>query len=175
MSEAESLQNLASRPRPAEAPAIWQAGDTEDLFESYLRDMRRFGRLTSTEELELAQRVAANPKVTLVLDTVVEAIIGDESVAGLRLRDVASGAVRVEPVRGVLFYVGLEPNTRFLDGMVALDASGHIETDVMMAASRPGIFAAGDIRSRSVAQLAAAAGDGATAAIAAFRYLRARR
>jgi thioredoxin reductase (NADPH) len=44
----------------------------------------------------------------------------------------------------------------------------------MMATSRPGIFAAGDIRSRSVAQLAAAAGDGATAAIAAFRYLAAR-
>ena len=56
--------------------------------------------------------------------------------------------------------------------MVALDAAGRIETDTMMRTSLRGVFAAGDIRRNSVALLAAAAGDGATAAIAAFRYLR---
>jgi thioredoxin reductase (NADPH) len=55
---------------------------------------------------------------------------------------------------------------------VMLDATGHIETDVMMRTSLAGVFAAGDIRKNSVAQLAATAGDGATAAISAFRYLR---
>src|SRR5947209_14252527 len=59
MSEAEILQDLPSRPRPDGAPTARQAGDAEDLFQSYLHDMRRFGRLTPAEELELAQRVAA--------------------------------------------------------------------------------------------------------------------
>src|SRR5438105_5777200 len=59
MSEAEILQDLPSRPRPDRAPTARQAGDAEDLFESYLHEMRRFGRLTVAEEIELAQRVAA--------------------------------------------------------------------------------------------------------------------
>jgi thioredoxin reductase (NADPH) len=72
----------------------------------------------------------------------------------------------------VFVYIGLEPNTAFLRDVVALDAAGHVETDAMMRTSLAGVFAAGDIRKNSVAQLAAAAGDGATAATAAFRYLR---
>ena len=59
MSEAEILQNLANRPRPDEAPTARQTGDAEDLFKSYLDDMRSFARLTPAEEIELAQRVAA--------------------------------------------------------------------------------------------------------------------
>jgi len=58
---------------------------------------------------------------------------------------------------------------------VALDPSGHIQADMLMRTSVPGIFAAGDIRAHSVALLAAAAGDGATAATAAARYVRERR
>jgi thioredoxin reductase (NADPH) len=122
----------------------------------------------------LAQRIASRGNVSILLNTVVEEIVGEQAVTGVRLRDRISGTARFEPLRGVFVYVGLEPNTRVLRGIVALDSSGHIETDVMMATSHPGIFAAGDVRSRSVAQLAAAAGDGATAAIAAFRYLAAR-
>jgi thioredoxin reductase (NADPH) len=72
----------------------------------------------------------------------------------------------------VFVYVGLEPNSAFLQGVVALDPTGHIETDIMMHTSAPGVFAAGDIRAGSVAQLTAVAGDGATAAIAAFRYIK---
>jgi thioredoxin reductase (NADPH) len=89
----------------------------------------------------------------------------------VRLRAVSTGASRLHQADGVFVYVGLEPNTAFLRGVLALDACGHIETDVNMRTSVEGIFAAGDIRKSSVAQLAAAAGDGATAAIAAYRYL----
>jgi thioredoxin reductase (NADPH) len=119
----------------------------------------------------LAQRVARSRNVSIALNTAVEEILADEAVTGLRLRDCNTGAVRQLPASGVFVCVGLEPNTGFLNGIVALDASRHIETDIMMATSRPGIFAAGDIRSRSVALLAAAAGDGATAAVGTFRYL----
>jgi thioredoxin reductase (NADPH) len=58
--------------------------------------------------------------------------------------------------------------------VLALDTSGHIETDILMRTSVVGVFAAGDIRKNSVAQLAAVAGDGATAAISAYRYLKQR-
>ena len=95
-------------------------------------------------------------------------------VSGLRLRATGTGASSVRDVSGVFIYVGLTPNTAFLRGILALDSTGHIETDTMMRTSVEGIFAAGDIRKNSVAQLAAAAGDGATAAIAASRYLKPR-
>ncbi|HEY6255486.1 MAG TPA: FAD-dependent oxidoreductase [Xanthobacteraceae bacterium] len=117
----------------------------------------------------LRPRIAACGKIEVVLDTVVEEILGDDKVTGVRLR--AAGTSRVHKTAGVFIYVGLEPNTAFLRGLLALDPSGHIETDANMRTSVKGIFAAGDIRKSSVALLAAVAGDGATAAIAAARYL----
>ncbi len=121
----------------------------------------------------LAERLAANNKVEVGLDTTVEEIVGGDTVSAIRTRDKA-GMTQERAVRGVFIYVGLEPNTAFLRGVVALDPAGHVETDIMMRTLVAGLFAAGDIRAHSVAQLAAAAGDGATAAIAAFRYLRKR-
>jgi thioredoxin reductase (NADPH) len=122
----------------------------------------------------LVARAQASAKIETVLETVVEEIVGEQAVSGVRLRHAASGETRVQPAKGVFVYVGLEPNTAFLKGVVTLDGAGHIEADLMMQTSRPGLFAAGDIRRGSVAQLAAVAGDGATAAIAAVRYLQAR-
>ena len=122
----------------------------------------------------LIDRVAANGKIEIVPSTAVEEIFGDDSVSGMRLRDLTSRAVRDHAIKGVFVYVGLEPNSAFLRGTVALDPAGHIDTDIMMRTSVPGIFAAGDIRTHSVAQLAAVAGDGATAAFAAWRYLKER-
>jgi thioredoxin reductase (NADPH) len=120
----------------------------------------------------LSERVGACGRIEIIPEAVVEDILGEGSVSAVRWRHAATGAVHTRAVRGVFVYLGLEPNTAFLRDMVALDAAGHIETDTMMRTSLRGVFAAGDIRRNSVAQLAAAAGDGATAAIAAFRYLR---
>jgi len=106
--------------------------------------------------------------------TVVEQIVGGETVTGLRLRNARTGTAREQNIDGAFIAIGLDPATAFLQGFVKLDASGHIETDIMMRTSLAGVFAAGDIRAHSVAQLAAVAGDGATAAISAFRYLKAR-
>jgi thioredoxin reductase (NADPH) len=116
-------------------------------------------------------RASADPRVAILLDTVVEEIVGGDAVSGVRLRDQKSGEARLQPVKGVFVQVGLEPNTMFLRGLVALDGAGHIKTDAMMQTSVPGLFAAGDIRKGSVALIAAVAGDGATAAVAAVRYL----
>jgi thioredoxin reductase (NADPH) len=119
----------------------------------------------------LRSKTAASGKIEIVLQTAVEEIVGTDAVSAVRLRDLATGATRLQEVRGVFVYVGLEPNTAFLRGVLALDATGHIETDINMRTSLAGVFAAGDIRRHSVAQLVAAAGDGATAAASAFRYL----
>ena len=75
-------------------------------------------------------------------------------------------------VAGVFIFVGLDPNTAFLQGVVELDGSGHIVTDARLQTTVPGVFAAGDIRQHSVAQLVAVAGDGATAAVNAYRYIK---
>ncbi len=116
-------------------------------------------------------RASADPRVAVLLDTVVEEIVGGDAVSGVLLRDQKSGEARLQLAKGVFVHVGLEPNTKFLQGLVALDGAGHNETDAMMRTSRAGLFAAGDIRKGSVALIAAVAGDGATAAVAAVRYL----
>jgi thioredoxin reductase (NADPH) len=120
----------------------------------------------------LLDQANACGKIEIIPQAVVEEILGEDAVSAVRWRDLGTGAVQTKPVAGVFVYIGLEPNTVFLRDAVALDAAGHIETDTMMRTSLRGVFAAGDIRTNSVAQLAAAAGDGATAAISAFRYLR---
>jgi thioredoxin reductase (NADPH) len=119
----------------------------------------------------LQTKAAANGKIEIVFRTTVEEIVGAEAVSAVRLRDAATGAMRLQEIKGVFIYVGLEPNTAFLRDVLVLDAAGHVVTDIMMRTSLAGVFAAGDIRQHSVAQLAAAAGDGATAAMSAFRYL----
>jgi len=122
----------------------------------------------------LIARAGANARIAVALNTVVEEIMGGDAVSAVRLHDAASGTTRTQDLNAVFIYVGLEPNTAFLHGAVALDPAGHIETDILMRCSVGGIFAAGDIRKGSVRQLAAVAGDGATAAIAAWHYLKSR-
>jgi thioredoxin reductase (NADPH) len=72
----------------------------------------------------------------------------------------------------VFVYIGLQANTGFLKAIVELDAAGRVRTDINMQTSAKGIYAAGDVRADSASQAITSAGDGATAAIAADRYLR---
>lgn len=128
-----------------------------------------------TAQQALRAKLAALGNVELRPVTRVREIIGDTAVAAVRLDGPADGSGETLEVAGVFVYVGLEPASSWLAGLVDLDPGGHIETDLMMRTSRPGIFAAGDVRSQSACQLASAVGDGATAAVAAFRYLQAQR
>jgi thioredoxin reductase (NADPH) len=117
-------------------------------------------------------RVAGTPTIRPRLNAIVEEITGAESVAGVRLRNRLTGAPSEVEVAGVFVYVGTEPNTGFLRGVVELDPDGRVPTDVWMRAATPGLFAAGDVRCDFPGQAVNAAGDGATAAIAAHRYLK---
>ena len=119
----------------------------------------------------LQDRVLSNPKIEVRWNTVVNAILGQGQVEGASIADVTSGETSRIDLSGVFICVGLEPNTQYLQGLLPLDNAGHIPTDVWMRTPLPGLLAAGDVRQSSAAQLVSAAGDGATAAIAAHRYI----
>jgi thioredoxin reductase (NADPH) len=131
------------------------------------RDELRAGKI-------LQHQAFAQPKLKFVWDSVVEEITGDGVVTGVRLRNVKTGKISILRVEGVFVAVGLKPNSQSFDNIVDLDEMGYIMTDELMATSAPGVFAIGDIRRNSVRQVASAVGDGATAALSAFKYLRER-
>ena len=126
-----------------------------------------------TGEKILQERVAAHQKIEVRWNTTVSEIIGDGQVEGVAIRDELSGETSRVDLSGVFIYIGLDPNTEYLQDVLPLDNAGHIPTDIWMNTPARGVFAAGDIRQNSAAQLVSAAGDGATAAIAARRYVEA--
>ena len=122
----------------------------------------------------LQDRALSNPKIEFRWNTTVDAILGEGEVEGVSITDVTSGETSRVDLSGVFIYVGLEPNSQYLSEVLTLDNAGHVPTDTWMRTPMPGLFAAGDIRQNSAAQLVSAAGDGATAAIAAQRYVEGR-
>jgi len=119
----------------------------------------------------LQNRLLGHPKIEVAFSTVVERVLGEGTVTGVQARNLITNYVDRVRLSGLFVYVGLEPNTEFVRGVLKRDNAGHIPVNLWMETEVPGIYAAGDIRQHSAAQLASAAGDGATAAIAAFRYI----
>jgi thioredoxin reductase (NADPH) len=116
-------------------------------------------------------KARAEAKIKFILNTTVDAVEGTNKVEDLQLNNLASGQKSRLPVSGVFVAIGQKPNTEMFKGLLALDANGYIITNEKMETAVPGILAAGDIRSNSIRQTITAAGDGATAAIYADRYL----
>ena len=119
----------------------------------------------------LRQRVQVDPKIELRPSTEVTALMGDATLEAVSTRHTESSETSQVDLAGLFVFIGLEPNTSFLDGVVPLDSAGHVETDIWMRTPTKGIFAIGDMRQDSAALLASSAGDGATAAVAAKRYI----
>lgn len=120
----------------------------------------------------LQERARNKEKLAFRWNTLVRAIEGDDTVRRLQVEDVKTGERSHMEVSGVFLYIGLTPNTQFLNDLLPLNERGQIVTDLSMRTAVPGILAAGDVRCESSRQLVSAAGDGATAALAAMRYLR---
>lgn len=131
--------------------------------------IHRRSRLRATQILQ--QRAFDNEKIDFLWDSVVREIVGQQGVTGVRVENVKSGEVSLLPVDGVFIYVGLTPNTGFLNGELELDGRGFIVADERGHTSRPGVFAAGDVRKGVLRQVATAVGSGAVAAIEAEEYI----
>jgi thioredoxin reductase (NADPH) len=138
-------------------------------FASQVTIIHRRDALRATQVIQ--ERARDNPRVSFHWSTVVTAIKGQDKVGSLELKDVRSGATREEDFDGVFIFIGLEPNTAFLGGALALNDGGYIVTRENLATSVPGVFAAGDVRAKDFRQVSTAVGDGAEAAMAAERYL----
>jgi thioredoxin reductase (NADPH) len=127
---------------------------------------------TLSAQAAYRERVRDHEQIEVRMNTVVDEVFGDPVVTGVRTRTTTDGNETDVELAALFVYIGLTPNTTWLDGTLELDASGRIPTDDRMRTPLPGLFAAGTVRSGSAGRAASAAGDGAMAAIGADRYLR---
>jgi len=119
----------------------------------------------------LQRRAKANEKIRFAWNSVIEEVLGDEHVTGVRLRDVRTGEVSTLDADGVFVYVGFTPNSGLFKGQLEMTPEGYIVTDKHQRTSVPGVFAAGDVQDPDYRQTVIAAGTGAKAAIEAQRFL----
>ncbi len=112
-------------------------------------------------------------KITVHFNTSTDEIVGQEGKVQKVVGTDKTTNQKVEyPTDGVFVFVGLDPNTKFLEGSgVELDHNHFVQSDIKLATSVPGIFVAGDVRSGATQQIASATGEGATAALMIREYL----
>ena len=119
----------------------------------------------------LQEKLFALPNVEMVWDSQAVRIEGEEMTQRLIVKDVHTEAERTLPVDGVFAAIGITPNSALYEGLVELDAQGYIVADETGRTSAPGVFAAGDIRTKAFRQIITAAADGANAVHSVEAYL----
>ena len=134
------------------------------VFVVHRRDKLRASKI-------MQDRAFKNDRISFIWNSVVEDILGDHVVTGVRLKNVVTGTTTTLPVSGVFVAIGHRPNTALFAGQVEMDAKGYIVTAQGTATSLPGVFAAGDVQDAIYRQAVTAAGTGCMAAIDAERYL----
>ncbi|MBE9503417.1 MAG: thioredoxin-disulfide reductase [Proteobacteria bacterium] len=140
--------------------AIFLTKFASKVYVIHRRDELRAEKITAQEAFE-------NEKIEFVYDTIVEEIVGDMGVKAVKIKNVKDGSVKELPLEGVFMFVGMLPNSDFLEGFIELDKQGYIIADRDTHTGTAGVFAAGDVRKKLSRQIATAVGDGATAAMAA--------
>jgi thioredoxin reductase (NADPH) len=119
---------------------------------------------------EYVEKIASRDNVTFIWDSEITEILGDNGVAGLRLRNVKTGAMNDIDCAGLFPFIGVTPNTGFLPKSL-LTASGHVVTDATLTTADPRIFAAGAVRNSYGGNIVQAMAEGVGAAEAALRRL----
>ncbi|HAJ70031.1 MAG TPA: thioredoxin-disulfide reductase [Alkalibacterium sp.] len=119
----------------------------------------------------LQDRAYKNKKIDFIWDTVVEEIVGEESVTGVEVKNVKNGETSLVRTDGAFIYIGLLPNSESFMSLPITNEEGWIETDANMMTQIPGIFAVGDVRETVLRQVATAVGDGSIAGNAAYQYV----
>jgi len=122
----------------------------------------------------IQERAFKNRKIKFLWNSVVEEILGDMQVKGVKLKDLKAGRVYEYRCGGVFVAIGHTPNTEIFRGQLELDEAGYVKTRNRTETSRDGVFAAGDVVDRTYRQAVTAAGSGCEAAMDAIRYLESR-
>ncbi len=119
----------------------------------------------------MQDKAKKNEKIDFAWDTVIEEILGEDTVQGIRIRNVKTDQVTEKTLDGVFIAIGHQPNTQLFKGQLELDSNGYIITRDGTATSVPGVFAAGDVQDHRYRQAVTAAGTGCMAAIDAEKFL----
>ncbi len=140
-------------------------------FASHIDMLVRGDHLKATEVL--SQKIESSDTIDIHFNTTTDEIVGEnDKIVAVRGTDKTTGEQVEFPTDGVFVFIGLLPNTGFLqDSDVELDEYGFIVTDKMLQTSMPGVFSAGDVRSGATQQIASAVGEGATAALMMREHL----
>ncbi len=144
--------------------ALFLTRYVSEIYLVHRRDEFRAGAL-------LQKRVRENPKIKLVLNSIVKSIKGDGKVKSVTIEDVKNNTLQDLSVDGVFVFIGHKPNNDLYAGQISIDEKGYIVVDKKMQTSIPGIFAAGEAAESDFKQVITSAGMGAAAAISASRYL----
>ena len=140
-------------------------------FASKVHLIHRRDKLRASKIMQ--ERALKNEKISFVWNTVVEEIVGDQVVTGVKLQNTVTGQTSELPVAGVFIAIGHIPNTSLFKGQLDMEDTGYIRTHDGTATNIPGVFAAGDVQDSKYRQAITAAGSGCMAAIDAERYLEA--
>jgi thioredoxin reductase (NADPH) len=138
-------------------------------FVSKIYLVHRRDKLRATRVLQ--ERAMSHEKIEFIWDSVPVKVLGEKGVEAIELRNVKTQAVVRKNVQGVFVFIGTLPNTDMVKGLIRLDENGFVVTDDNMQTSVPGVFAAGDIRSKLFRQISTAVGEGAAASYAVEKYL----
>ena len=126
---------------------------------------------TLTGEVKMAQALLDKPNVTAIYDTVVEGFERDELLTGVKLHNTKTDEHYSLPVDGLFVAIGHAPENKAFESITALDGYGYITADERCLTDTPGVFVAGDCRTKAVRQITTATADGAVAALAACKYI----
>lgn len=119
----------------------------------------------------LQERAFKNPKIKFIWSTVVEEIVGDKKVTGVKLRDLKTNQIYFHRCDGVFIAIGYEPNTEIFKGQLEMDEKGYIKVYDQTRTSIEGVFVAGEAADYKYRQAITAAGDGCKAAMDAIKYI----
>ena len=160
------------------ALAVVGGGDTameEALFlTKYASEVHLIHRRESFRASKIMQkRVREHPKITVHFNAVIEDVLGDQAVTGVRVRDLITGEMEDLPVQGFFVAIGHQPNTEIFRGILEMNEIGYLRPVEHTMSNVPGVFVAGDVDDHRYRQAVTAAGEGCRAAIDAERWLEA--
>ena len=147
------------------------AVDAANFLTKYASELYLIHRSALRADKISQDKLYANPKVKVLLETEVRALHGEGKLTSITIYDKAKGEERELPVDAIFVNIGVVPNTHLFEGQVKMTESGRILAGEDCRTNLPGVFAAGDVREKEIRQLTTAAADGTTAALLAEKYI----